>query len=54
MNIAIQPVRFGKAAGEAMTPFQRANEERLNNNLRMLQEQIEALQKHLDSLDNGG
>lgn len=50
MQDAMQVIRFGTDANEKKTPFVRANEDRLNENFRLLFEMVEDLQKQVSDL----
>ena len=53
MNGALQPIRFGKAANDPKTRYEQTNEDRLNEDLRMLQEAIEKIQAEINNLRGG-
>ena len=53
MKEAIQTVRFGKTAKDPTNRYQQTNEERLNDNFRMLQEAIEKIQAEINNLRGG-
>lgn len=53
MKDALQTVHFGKAANEPKTRYEQTNEDRLNENFRAVQEEIEALQAEIERLRNG-
>ncbi len=53
MKDAMQIIRFGKTVSEQKTRYEQANEDRLNENFRTLQEEIESLRAELDRLRNG-
>lgn len=53
MKDALQTVRFGKAANEPKTRYEQTNEDRLNENFRMMQDEIESLRAEIDRLRNG-
>lgn len=54
MKEAMQTVRFGKTAKDPKTRYEQTNEERLNDNFRMLQEAIEELQAEVKRLRSEG
>ena len=53
MNDALHTVRLSKTVNEPMTGYQKANEDRLNENFRILQDQLESLKKEIENLRNG-
>jgi len=53
MEDALQTVHLAKTVNEPMTGYQKANEDRLNENFRLLQGKIEALQREIERLRNG-
>ena len=53
MKEAIQQIHFGKAANEPKTRYEQSNEDRMNENFRMLQEEIESMQAEIERLRNG-
>lgn len=52
MKDALQTVHLGKA-NEPKTRYEQTNEDRLNENFRILQEEIEAIQAEIERLRNG-
>ena len=53
MKEAIQQIHFGKVANETKTRYEQTNEDRLNENFRMQQKELESLRKEIDRLRNG-
>ncbi len=53
MKDALQTVRLGKSANEPKTRYEQTNEDRLNENFRMMQDEIESLRAEIDRLRNG-
>ena len=53
MNDAMQMVHLGKYANAEKTRYEQANEDRLNENFRMLQKKIESLQDGIQKLRTG-
>ena len=53
MTDALHTVHLSKTVNESMTGYQKTNEDRLNDNFRILQDKIESLQKEIEDLRNG-
>ena len=53
MDDALQTVHLAKTVNEPMTGYQKANEDRLNENFRMLQDKLESLRKEIERLQAG-